>query len=32
VTFIRYGPDLRLPEALGWVRDANEQGLLWETA
>lgn len=29
-TFIRYGPDLRLPEALGWLRDANDQGVLWE--
>ena len=24
-TFIRYGPDIRLPEALGWLRDANDQ-------
>ncbi len=31
-TFIRYGPNLRLPEALGWVRDANDQGTLWEAS
>jgi hypothetical protein len=24
-TFIRWGPDIRLPEALGWLRDANDQ-------
>jgi hypothetical protein len=24
-TFIRFGPDIRLPEALGWLRDANDQ-------
>jgi hypothetical protein len=27
---ISFGPDIRLPEALGWVRDANDQGMLWE--
>src|SRR6266567_1060305 len=31
-TFIRFGPDIRLPEALGWLRDANDQGVLWESA
>ena len=31
-TFIRFGPDIRLPEALGWLRDANDQGMLWESA
>jgi hypothetical protein len=29
-TFIRWGPGRRLPEALGWLRDANEQEMLWE--
>jgi hypothetical protein len=28
-TFMRFGPDIRLPEALGWLRDANDQGALW---
>jgi len=31
-TFIRFGPDIRLPEALGWLRDANDQGMLWEAS
>jgi hypothetical protein len=29
---ISYGPDIRLPEALGWLRDANDQGVLWDEA
>jgi hypothetical protein len=31
-TFIRFGPERRLPEALGWLRDANDQGVLWEAS
>ena len=31
-TFIRFGPDIRLPEALGWLRDANEQLMFGEAS
>ena len=29
-TFLTFGPDRRLPELLGWLRDVNGQGVLWE--
>ena len=29
---ISFGPDIRLPEALGWLRDVNDQGVLWGEA
>jgi hypothetical protein len=28
-TFISFGPDRRLPEALGWLRDVNDREGLW---
>lgn len=28
-TFIAFGPDRRLPEVLGWLRDVHCQGALW---
>ena len=28
-TFLRNGPDILLPELLGWMRDVNDQGVLW---
>jgi hypothetical protein len=31
-TFLSFGPDRRLPELLGWLRDVNDQGVLWRAA
>jgi hypothetical protein len=31
-TIVARAPDIRLPEVLGWLRDVNHQGVLWEVA
>ena len=31
-TFLAFGPDNNLPELLGWLRDVDQQGALWEVA
>jgi hypothetical protein len=31
-TYLAFGPDLNLPKLLGWLRDVNGQGLLWEAS
>lgn len=30
-TYLAYGPDRNLPRLLGWLREINCQGALWET-
>lgn len=31
-TYLAFGPDVNLPKLLGWLRDVNNQGLLWEAS
>lgn len=31
-TYLVFGPDENLPKLLGWLRDVNDQGVLWEAS
>ena len=31
-TYLAFGPDENLPKLLGWLRDVNDQGVLWEAS
>ena len=31
-TYLAFGPDENLPKLLGWLRDVNDQGTLWEAS
>lgn len=31
-TYLAFGPDVNLPKLLGWLRDVNNQQLLWEAS